>query len=113
MASQTRWTRICGAQTPTEAQLADTGRSAQRESETRLADVRAVSVTVEEAARRTGATGDTVTAAIAAGLLLTVAAVDGQPLIPAWQLATAGRAGLDGPGLASVADLTRSFLAAR
>lgn len=46
--------------TPTEAQLGAAVKSGQRESEARLAQVRAVSVTVEEAARSTGVTGDAV-----------------------------------------------------
>lgn len=91
---------------PAEAQLAGALRSARCENEARLARVRAVSVTVEDASRSTGVTVEAVNAAIAAGQLLTIAAADGQTLIPTWQLATAD---LGGPALAGIGDLARVF----
>jgi hypothetical protein len=95
---------------PTETEVADARRSAQRESEARLGEARAASVTVEEAAGRAGLSVDAVAAAVAAGQLLTVPAADGKRLIPTWQLAAArGTAGVDGPALGRVAELARAF----
>lgn len=95
--------------TPTGAQLGAAAQSAQRESDARLAQVRAVSVTAEEAARRTRVRGDAVIAAIAAKQLLAVVAADGQLLVPTWQLATSGSAVGSKPALAGVADLVMAF----
>ena len=94
---------------PTEGELTGALRSARCENEARLAQVRAASVTVKEAARSTGVTVEAVNEAVDAGQLLTVAAADGHRLLPTWQLATADHAALYGPALAGVADLIRVF----
>lgn len=94
---------------PTETEVADARRSAQRESEARLALVRAGSVPIEEAARRADVTVDALAAAVAAGQLLTVPAADGTRIIPTWQLAASGTAAVEGPALAGVSHVARAF----